>query len=62
MQGQFHPNFLGSLGGGVIVVIGFYAVIWGKAEESKASKGDHESNVESTGHEVPLLGDSIEQA
>ncbi|KHN00333.1 Auxin-induced protein 5NG4 [Glycine soja] len=45
---------LGSLIGAVIIVIGFYAVLWGKSiEENKIVKGVE--NLESSCHNVPLL-------
>ncbi|KAL6562615.1 hypothetical protein OROGR_003622 [Orobanche gracilis] len=51
--------YFGSVVGAVILVIGFYAVIWGRAKESKLSDG----NVESRRHdEVPLLQDRVEVA
>ncbi|KAI3467494.1 hypothetical protein Pfo_024157 [Paulownia fortunei] len=54
--------YFGSVAGAVVLVIGFYAVIWGKAKESKMKKGTEVSNGESTSHEVPLLQDGIEEA
>ncbi|KAK6139248.1 hypothetical protein DH2020_027003 [Rehmannia glutinosa] len=51
--------YFGSVVGAVILVIGFYAVIWGKAKESKMNKSTEVSNVESRSHEVPLLQDSV---
>ena len=43
-----------SLIGAVIIVIGFYAVLWGKSiEENKIVKGVE--NLESSCHNVPLL-------
>ncbi|KAL6547255.1 hypothetical protein OROMI_022976 [Orobanche minor] len=51
--------YFGSVVGAVILVIGFYAVIWGRAKESKLTDG----NVESRRHdEVPLLQDRVEEA
>ncbi|KAL7091618.1 hypothetical protein ACP275_12G116900 [Erythranthe tilingii] len=48
--------YFGSVAGAVVLVTGFYAVIWGKAKERKI-------NVESTSEEeVSLLQDGIEQA
>lgn len=55
-------QFSCSVAGAVILVVGFYAVIWGKAKESKMKKVTEVSNVESTSHEVPLLQDGIEEA
>ncbi|GFP86485.1 wat1-related protein at3g28050 [Phtheirospermum japonicum] len=54
--------YFGSLVGAVILVIGFYAVIWGKAKESKMAKVNEASDVESRGHSVPLLQDRVEEA
>ncbi|MED6183897.1 hypothetical protein PIB30_042128 [Stylosanthes scabra] len=48
--------YLGSLIGTVIIVIGFYAVMWGKATEEKGVITDEE-RLESTCHNVPLLHD-----
>ncbi|XP_051145877.1 WAT1-related protein At5g40240-like isoform X2 [Andrographis paniculata] len=53
--------YLGSVAGAAVLVIGFYAVIWGKSEESKISKVNG-VDVESTDNEVPLLHDRIEEA
>ncbi|TKY69831.1 WAT1-related protein [Spatholobus suberectus] len=45
---------LGSLIGAVIIVVGFYAVLWGKSrEENKIERGV--KNLESSCHNVPLL-------
>ncbi|PIN09882.1 Permease of the drug/metabolite transporter (DMT) superfamily [Handroanthus impetiginosus] len=52
--------YFGSVAGAVILVIGFYAVIWGKARESKMKRDAQD--VESTSHQDPLLQDSIEEA
>ncbi|GER54836.1 nodulin MtN21 /EamA-like transporter family protein [Striga asiatica] len=49
--------YFGSVVGAIILVIGFYAVIWGKAKES-----EEVICVESRSHEVPLLQEGIEQA
>ncbi|KOM45651.1 hypothetical protein LR48_Vigan06g095700 [Vigna angularis] len=47
---------LGSLIGAVIIVVGFYAVLWGKSkEENEIAKGVE--NLESPCHNVPLLQD-----
>ncbi|KAL6508618.1 hypothetical protein OROGR_023329 [Orobanche gracilis] len=51
--------YFGSVVGAVILVIGFYAVIWGRSKQSKLADG----NVESRRHdEVPLLQDRVEEA
>ncbi|CAA0833698.1 WAT1-related protein [Striga hermonthica] len=49
--------YFGSVVGAIILVIGFYAVIWGKAKES-----EEVIRVEPRSHEVPLLQEGIEQA
>ncbi|KAL8518975.1 hypothetical protein ACS0TY_010069 [Phlomoides rotata] len=54
--------YFGSVAGSVVLVVGFYAVIWGKAKENKMKKGTEVANSESTNHEVPLLQDGIEEA
>lgn len=51
--------YFGSVAGALILVCGFYAVIWGKAKESKTNMSAEASNVESTSHEVPLLQDNV---
>lgn len=51
-----------SVAGSVVLVVGFYAVIWGKAKENKMKKGTEVANIDSTSHEVPLLQDGIEEA
>nr|ACU17240.1 unknown [Glycine max] len=46
-------NFgLGSLIGAVIIVIGFYAVLWGNSREENKIE-----NLESSSHNAPLLQD-----
>ncbi|KAK4429861.1 WAT1-related protein [Sesamum alatum] len=56
----FHEAlYFGSVIGALILVCGFYAVIWGKAKESKMNKSAEASNVESTSHEVPLLQENV---
>ncbi|MED6134354.1 hypothetical protein PIB30_036306 [Stylosanthes scabra] len=49
--------YLGSLIGTVIIVIGFYAVMWGKATEEKGIINNDEERLESTCHNIPLLHD-----
>ncbi|WCJ21691.1 nodulin MtN21 /EamA-like transporter family protein [Euphorbia peplus] len=55
--------FLGSLIGGSIIVSGFYAVIWGKVKEGKASddsgEGSCASSSTSNCYQVPLLQNEI---
>ncbi|WVZ12500.1 hypothetical protein V8G54_017030 [Vigna mungo] len=49
---------LGSLVGAAIIVIGFYAVQWGKSkEEYEIAKGVEHLDTESLSHGVPLLED-----
>ncbi|KAG2376547.1 WAT1-related protein [Vigna angularis] len=49
---------LGSLVGAAIIVIGFYAVQWGKSkEEYEIAKGVEHLDTESLSHGVPLLAD-----
>ncbi|KAK4263317.1 hypothetical protein QN277_028748 [Acacia crassicarpa] len=48
---DFH---LGSLGGSIIIVLGFYAVMWGKAKEERKVEASLE-NSEACCHTAPLL-------
>ncbi|XP_022891530.1 WAT1-related protein At5g40240-like [Olea europaea var. sylvestris] len=54
--------YFGSIAGAIVLVAGFYAVIWGRAEEEKTKRKNESNNAESSGHEVPLLQDQIEEA
>nr|GMD19562.1 WAT1-related protein At3g28050-like [Ipomoea batatas] len=47
--------YVGSLVGSVIIVIGFYCVIWGKAKEMKVANDSLVINIESSGEKAPLL-------
>ncbi|KAJ4830951.1 hypothetical protein Tsubulata_031145 [Turnera subulata] len=48
--------YLGSVVGAVIIVFGFYAVIWGKAKEEKIIQGKEvSSNFESSSPKAPFL-------
>ncbi|KAK6133719.1 hypothetical protein DH2020_032629 [Rehmannia glutinosa] len=47
--------YLGSLVGSVIIVIGFYSVMWGKAKEVKVIENSVASSSESTSEKAPLL-------
>ncbi|CAL5421390.1 unnamed protein product [Camellia sinensis] len=47
--------YLGSVVGSVIIVIGFYSVMWGKSKEQKVIKDDEETSSESPREKVPLL-------
>ncbi|AES96253.2 putative EamA domain-containing protein [Medicago truncatula] len=49
--------YLGSLIGAVIIVVGFYAVQWGKASEEKVEKGIE--NLETQSNVVPLLQNKV---
>ncbi|GKV14471.1 hypothetical protein SLEP1_g25350 [Rubroshorea leprosula] len=52
---------LGSLIGAIIIVTGFYAVIWGKAnEEEKSREESGLGSFKSSSEKVPLLQDRIE--
>ncbi|KAK9935535.1 hypothetical protein M0R45_022635 [Rubus argutus] len=54
------PFYLGSLVGAVIIVSGFYGVMWGKAEEKAVEDGCRKR--ESLGqNKVPLLQNSIDE-
>ncbi|CAI9775399.1 unnamed protein product [Fraxinus pennsylvanica] len=54
--------YFGSIVGAFVLVIGFYAVMWGRAEERKTERTNKSNNVDSSGREVPLLQDMIEEA
>ncbi|KAL6983635.1 hypothetical protein U1Q18_017015 [Sarracenia purpurea var. burkii] len=48
--------YLGSLVGSIVIVIGFYSVMWGKAQERKVVVGNEISSLQSTSEEeAPLL-------
>ncbi|KAK4429862.1 WAT1-related protein [Sesamum alatum] len=47
--------YLGSLIGALVLIFGFYAVMWGKAKEGELNKG-----TESSGYEAPLLQENVE--
>ncbi|KAL8509890.1 hypothetical protein ACS0TY_016927 [Phlomoides rotata] len=47
--------YLGSLLGALVVVVGFYAVVWGKAKEAKKIEENGVKSLESNGKRVPLL-------
>ncbi|XAR48048.1 hypothetical protein NMG60_11030749 [Bertholletia excelsa] len=51
--------YLGSLVGSIVIVIGFYSVMWGKAEERKATQDDGASSLASTNEKAPLLQESL---
>ncbi|KAM7252387.1 hypothetical protein ACFE04_024270 [Oxalis oulophora] len=52
--------YLGSLIGAIVIVIGFYSVIWGKGEESKVVAMGVISS-QSSSEKVPLLQSNIEE-
>ncbi|XP_048232259.1 WAT1-related protein At4g15540 [Ricinus communis] len=55
------PLCLGSLIGAIIIVTGFYWVMWGKAKEEKAGDDSAVGSCESSSDNVPLLGDLAEE-
>ncbi|XP_052173446.1 WAT1-related protein At3g28050-like isoform X3 [Diospyros lotus] len=46
--------YLGSMVGSIVIVIGFYSVMWGKANEAKV-KDNGASSLESSSEQAPLL-------
>lgn len=48
-------GFCCSVAGALVLVSGFYAVIWGRAKDSKMKRDAEADTVGFTGHEVPLL-------
>ncbi|PSS28647.1 WAT1-related protein [Actinidia chinensis var. chinensis] len=46
---------MGMLVGSIVIVIGFYSVMWGKAKEREVIKDNGVSSLESTSEEAPLL-------
>ncbi|XP_024023967.1 WAT1-related protein At3g28050 isoform X2 [Morus notabilis] len=52
--------FLGRLLGAIIIIVGFYSVLWGKATEAKIDK-DLVSSLESSTDQEPLLQNSNEE-
>ncbi|XP_073280977.1 WAT1-related protein At3g28050-like [Primulina huaijiensis] len=47
--------YLGSLMGSIIIVVGFYSVMWGKAKEILVIENDIDRSSESTSEKAPLL-------
>ncbi|XP_028095828.1 WAT1-related protein At3g28050-like isoform X6 [Camellia sinensis] len=47
--------YLGSVVGSIIIVIGFYSVMWGKSKEQKVITDDEETSSESPREKAPLL-------
>lgn len=52
---------LHSLVGSIIIVIGFYSVMWGKAKEIKVIENSMDRSSESTSEKAPLLPIKDEQ-
>jgi uncharacterized membrane protein len=50
-----------SLIGAIVIVIGFYSVMWGKAKEKKMGEEAGVRSLESSREKVPLLQNSIEE-
>ncbi|KAM4109917.1 hypothetical protein ACJW30_03G155800 [Castanea mollissima] len=53
--------YLGSLIGAILIVIGFYCVMWGKAKEQRMGEETRISGLESSKEKVPLLQNSNEE-
>ncbi|RXH79671.1 hypothetical protein DVH24_040818 [Malus domestica] len=53
--------YLGSLIGAIVIVIGFYSVMWGKANEEKMDEDAGEESLASIKQQVPLLQSHIEE-
>ncbi|KAL2519508.1 WAT1-related protein [Abeliophyllum distichum] len=51
--------YLGSLVGSIVVSIGFYSVMWGKANEGKTIKNDGEKSSEQNDKRTPLLRNNV---
>ncbi|KAL2546982.1 WAT1-related protein [Forsythia ovata] len=52
--------YLGSLVGSIVVSIGFYSVMWGKAKEGKMIQDDGEKSSEQNDKRTPLLRNNVE--
>lgn len=46
--------------GVIIIVLGFYSVMWGKAKEEKKIHADQLGSVHSPTEKMPLLGNQAE--
>ncbi|KAL0385582.1 UNVERIFIED_CONTAM: WAT1-related protein [Sesamum radiatum] len=55
------PLYLGSVLGSIVVVVGFYAVMWGKAKEAKMVEDGGPEILESNGKTTPLLRNKTEE-
>lgn len=53
--------YLGSLLGMIIIVLGFYSVMWGKAKEEKKGLAGQFSSLRISSQKVPLLGNHAEE-
>ncbi|KAA8533117.1 hypothetical protein F0562_033350 [Nyssa sinensis] len=53
--------YFGSLVGALVIVTGFYTVVWGKAKEEKVSEDGGVQNFESTSPNAPLLKNRREE-
>ncbi|PQQ03954.1 WAT1-related protein [Prunus yedoensis var. nudiflora] len=53
--------YLGSLIGAIVIVIGFYSVMWGKAKEEKMDDDTGARSVASSRQRVPLLQSHVEE-
>lgn len=47
--------------GAIVIIIGFYSVMWGKAKEAKVDMDDGVGSLESSAHLEPLLQNSVEE-
>ncbi|KAL0336180.1 UNVERIFIED_CONTAM: WAT1-related protein [Sesamum radiatum] len=54
------PLYLGSVLGSIVVVVGFYSVMWGKAREAKTVEGGRTKVLESNDKTTPLLQNNTE--
>ncbi|KAK4836499.1 hypothetical protein QYF36_013400 [Acer negundo] len=52
---------LGSLIGAIIIVAGFYSVMWGKAKEENSIEHSDVGSLKSSGEKVPLLHNKIDR-
>ncbi|KAL3751711.1 hypothetical protein ACJRO7_012528 [Eucalyptus globulus] len=52
--------YLGSVIGGIIIAFGFYAVVWGKAQEEKVVEESGSISCKSSSPKVPLLNKHME--
>jgi len=52
--------YFGSLVGSIVIVVGFYSVMWGKAKEGKMVENNVESSTNLSSENAPLLQNSVE--